>query len=238
MKRFVGLTTAALVFSLTAGFAFAPIESVFADVSCQPIYGGGQTCVQMGKVMLNKTVLNPGTNTFVDNLSINDPKFGPEFITTFQLTVTNTGQTAISHIDVKDTFPQFVSFSSGPGTFDTNTKTLTFGIDNLGPNETRTFTVIGRVAQASDLQQNVTCVVNQAIATAGSAGESRDNAQFCIEKQVTTKGGLPTETKGGQKVFAPKPTEQMPSTGPEALPLLALIPSAITGFILRKKTSK
>src|SRR4030042_6518487 len=197
--------------------------SVKADVSCQPIYGGGETCIQVGPVTINKTVKNPKTNAFVDNLGVNDPKYSPSSTVTFNLTVTNTGGSNISKTTVKDIFPQFTDFVSGSGSFDANTKTLSFDIKDLKAGESRTFTVQGKTATTDQLpsSQGITCVVNQATATSDNGQQSSDNSQFCIEKPVL---GV---TKGGLKV-APAPSMAVtPPTGPEMLPLIGLVPSAI-----------
>ncbi len=212
----------------------ASAQGALADTACQPIYGGGQTCVQVGNLLINKTVQNPQTGVFVDNLNINDPKFTPTSSVTFHITVTNTGGSAINKTIVKDTLPGFVSFVSGPGSFDSNTKVLTFDIGNLGVGESRTFTIVTKVADEGQLpsDQGITCVVNQVMATSDSGQQNSDNSQFCIQKQILG------ETKGGLKVLpAPKVTTT-PPTGPEMLPLIGLIPTGIFGFILRKKSYK
>ena len=209
--------------------------SASADSSCQPIYGGGETCVQVGNVFVNKTVQNPQNNAFVDNLGVNDPKYSPSSNVTFHITVTNNGGNTISKITVKDILPQFVNFVSGPGSFDSNSKTLTFELGDLKAGESRTFTVVGKTADQDKLpsSQGITCVVNQAISTANNGQESSDNSQFCIEKPV-----LGETTKGGLKVFPAQPIAKTPATGAEMLGLFGLIPSGVLGFFLRKKTSK
>lgn len=214
-------------------FAFGTINAFAAGVTtCTPVYGGGQTCVTSGNLVINKTVANPKTNEMVDSLGVNDPKFAPENIVSFRLVVTNNGGTTLSNVEVKDIFPQFVSFTTGMGSFDNNTKTLTFKIDSLNPNESKTFPLQGKIAPASQLPQDqgTVCVVNQATAQA-EGQNSQDNAQFCIEKKV-----LPAQTKGGKEVFPLPEAQVTPPTGPEALPLLALIPSALAGIFLRRKT--
>lgn len=229
-----------IVFSLVAAFMLFTVGSVSAAVSCQPIYGGGQTCIEVGKIVINKTILNPSTNTFVENLGINDPKHQPSSLVTFQLVVTNVSDSDISRINVVDTFPNFVNFSSGPGTFDTNTKTLSFSFDNLKRGESRTFTLQGTVVAANQLpaDQGVVCVVNQVSAKSEPTGEgAQDNAQFCIEKQII---GVEVPGKGGPVVIPQKPVPPsvgIPKTGPELLPLVALIPMGALGAFLRKKTS-
>lgn len=203
----------------------------YAGFSCQPIYGGGQTCVSIGGVAVNKTVINPQTGKMVDSLGINDPKFSAEYIVTFQIALTNTGDSQIGHIDVRDVLPQFVNFNAGPGNFDPNNKTLTFGVDNLAPNETRVFTLVGKVVEISKLPQNVVCVVNQVTAATKEEQISQDNSQFCIEKKVPV-------TKGGFPVF-PAPTITItPPTGPESLALFSLVPTGVLGWFLRKKSHR
>ena len=57
-----------------------------------------------------------------------------------------------------------------------------------------------------------------------------DNTGFCIQTQVTTKGGM--------TVFPAPQITKTPATGPEAALLLSLIPAALSGFALRKKAGK
>lgn len=207
-----------------------------ADTSCQPIYGGGETCVQVGNITLNKTVKNPTSGAFVDNLNVNDPKYAPASTVSFKITVTNTGNSAISTTTVKDTLPNYVTFVSGPGSFDANTKVLTFTVNNLGAGASQTFDVQAKVADQGSLptDQGVVCVVNQASATTNDNKQSSDNAQFCIEKP----GQPGTTTKGGLKVFPAPKVVTTPATGPEMLPLIGLIPGGALGLFLRKKSSK
>lgn len=233
-----------IIFLLTI-FSFVFPSKSFADVICQPIYGGGQSCITTNNIVVNKTVLNPQTNQFVDNLSINDPKYQPGFISTFQISVTNTGNNNVSRVDVRDIFPQFVSFSSGAGTFDTNSNTLTFSVDNLAANETRTFSIMGRIFnndQISVTPGSVVCVVNQAIAMVDNANVSQDNAQFCIQKAALAVQQVQqiqqVQQAKGFPVFAPVPTTSTPATGPEAFGLIAMLPTGLAGWFLRKHAMK
>lgn len=221
----------------TIVFSFLDFSKAYAVTSCQPIYGGGQSCIATTNLVIDKTVLNPQTNLLVDNLGINDPKYEPGFITTFQIKVTNTGNSPFSSVEVKDIFPQFASFSSGPGTFDDNTKTLTFSVANLASNETRAFTILGRIADANSLPTSTVCVVNQALAKTNTNEVAQDNSQLCIEKKAAPTTP-PTATKGGFPVLSPAPITTTPATGPEALALFALIPTLGAGLFLRKITNK
>lgn len=233
-------TALSLVLFLAVVSLLFPLKS-FADTSCQPIYGGGQSCVTTNNIVVNKTVLNPQTNQFVDNLSINDPKYQPGFVTNFKISITNTGNNNISKVDVKDIFPQYVSFGSGAGTFDSNSNTLSFSVTNLAPNETRTFGIVGRIFDTDQIpvaSGSVVCVVNQAIAMINNASVSQDNAQLCIEKTLAAKTFVTTATKGGFPVLSPVLTTSSPKTGPEALALFAMIPTGLAGWFLRKHSIK
>lgn len=222
-----------LTFAAVCIFSALSVVSASADVTCQPVYGGGQTCVQTGNIRVNKMVFNPQTNSTVENLGVNDAKFGPEQPVTFQITVTNSGNATLSQVTVNDVFPQFTTFVSGAGNFNSNTKTLTFVVDNLAPSESRSFNLTARTSAASALgDQGVVCVVNQANATSGGQ-MSADNAQFCIQKEAFPQ--VPTTTKGGLKIFPPAQAATTPPTGPEALSLLALIPTGALGYFIRKK---
>jgi uncharacterized repeat protein (TIGR01451 family) len=226
------------LFTLLTGLLFLGSVSVasatgtYGTQNCQPIYGGGQTCVSTERIVLNKTVRNPQTGSYVDNLSLNDPRYFGGQSVSFQLTITNSGDTKLSEVTVSDTLPNYIEKVSGPGSFDSKTKVLTFKLTNLEAGESRTFTLTGTLVDSSKLplNQGITCLVNQAVASANSQ-ESRDNSQFCVEKQaVATKGGLP--------VLEAPPMKETPPTGPEMLSLVGLIPAAGFGFWLRRRTNK
>lgn len=234
------------------------VSFAHADVSCQPIYGGGQTCVSTGNILIDKKILNPETQKLVDNLGVNDEKFQPDSTINFQINLTNTGHADIKHIDVKDVFPQFVLFTNGPGKFDANTKTLSFTLDDLKPNETKVFAVAGKIVSENRLpiDLGIVCMVNQATAVTSDTGTSQDNAQFCIQKPSQTrqsqvlaakisKGGPASppasprgESQGGLPIFPAVSISTSPATGGESLALFSLIPTGIIGWYLRKHAQK
>jgi uncharacterized repeat protein (TIGR01451 family) len=233
MKILFIILIAVVQFSI---FNFQFSKRVFADTSCEPIYGGGQSCIISSDIAIDKKVLNPKTNKLVDNLNINDPKYFPGFIANFTLTITNTSNSTIDNITVKDMFPQYVSFGSGPGAFNKKTKTLSFNIKNLKSKESKTFTVTGRIAKMDQIsidQGAVVCVVNQANATSQNNNFSQDNSQFCIQKSTSP---TPQDTKGGFPVLSPSPIKTTPATGPGTLSLIALLPTGLLGWYLRKKS--
>lgn len=223
-------------FLLVAAFAAkSSYASSYGSEECQPIYGGGETCASASKFILDKKVLNPvktkgGVESYVDNLFIKDSKYTSGQNIKFQLVVTNTGDSAISELALSDILPSYVDFVSGPGTYDANARTLNSKILNLNANESRKYIVEVKVKNADSLpsDQGTVCVVNQAIVNSGN-DESRDNSQFCIEKPATT-------TKGGLPVLPAPNMTQTPATGPEMIPLLGLIPAALGGLFLRRRS--
>lgn len=207
--------------------------SASGEVVCQPTYGGvyGGPCVPSVNLTIDKKVQNPNTGVFVDNLSVNDPKFTPEQVITFKIVVTNTGDTNLDKVTIKDIFPQYVIFSGGAGVYDASKNTLTLSLDSLKSGESRTFTLGGRVASLKDLPSDkmISCVINRAQATSENQTVS-DNAQLCIEKSQ------PSVTKGGLPIMPSVPVKQTPSTGPEMALLFGLIPMGGFGYLLRRKT--
>jgi uncharacterized repeat protein (TIGR01451 family) len=200
-----------LLFSLlffTALTFFLP-NRAYAD--CQTLYGGGQTC----------------SNTFsVQKATTNGSVFSMSQTVNFQITVTNTGSQTISSINVTDTFPQFLNFVSGPGTFNSSNNTLTYVVNNLGSGQSQSVAVSGKISN-SGVPAGI-CLLNNVLATDNNGNPNTASSQFCIQNNVT-----PTPTP----VLLPIPkVKTTPPTGPEMLPLLALIPGGLAGLFLRKKS--
>ncbi|MBI4097739.1 MAG: DUF11 domain-containing protein [Candidatus Levybacteria bacterium] len=200
---------------------FLGVSSANASVTCENIYGGGQTCVSKGAIDIDKKVRNPKTGDFVDNLFVSESKHRAGDQVTFEIKVTNTGDATLSSVEVKDTIPQYTSFISGPGSFDANTKTLTYVLNDLKAKESRTDKLVVKVTNEGNF-----CVVNQSIASSEGMSD-QDNSQFCIEKVTVTKGGLP--------VKPPPKIAETPPTGPEMLALIGLIPAGLAGILLRRQ---
>ncbi len=188
--------------------------------NCVPVYGGGVQCPRVGQVLINKTVRNPSTGIFVDNLGPSDPKFRPAWLINFQITVQNTGDQTLDDVKVTDKLPDFVDFTSGPGSFDNNSKTLTFDVGSLAGGTSRTFDVVARVVHAAVLpaDKSVVCPVNTVDAVVTDTNQTdRDTSQFCIEKEMVVPS--------------------VPTAGPEHWILsIAGLGTALTiGLSLRKK---
>ena len=197
--------------------------------ACQTVYGGGTTCLQKGKVILNKTIQHPGSSQLVESLSINDPKFKANQAVIFHLTVTNADTKEVKNVTVQDMLPNLLTYVSGDGKFVQKTHVFSFPVDLLNPGESKTRIVQMRVMPAEKLPKapDTTCILNQATATY-DGNVSQDNVQLCIENKVL---GTETVVQPAQKVT------QTPPTGASELAFLLLIPAALAGFLMIKRSA-
>lgn len=221
-----------LILPLSLAFvaSIAISSSTSAAGRCEIIYGGGEVCPPSLNLTIDKKVQTPNKgSTFVDNLSVNDQRFAPNSPVTFQIEVKNTGDKKIDKIEVTDEFPQHLTFETGVGNYDAEKRVLSFTVTNLEPGKNAVYTIVARTAKSENLPSDtpVTCVVNRVKAIANSQGIVTDASQLCIEKSITPDAPMIKP--------APKAVTT-PPTGPEALTLLALIPSGIIGTFLRKKS--
>ena len=257
-KYFVILTITTIILLHPLQTLEAQTQPTQGEQQCQPIYGGGETCQQEGPISINKTVRNPETKEYVNNLGISDSKYMPNQNIPFQITVKNTSNKAVSNIAIKDILPPLVNFDSADGKFDPKTRTVTMNINQLKANESKTLNIQGKVASRDKFptDQGIICEVNQAIANQNNK-INQDNSQFCIQKDPllisppfytlpsispnqpftppNNNQPNPPNTKGGLPVYPPGATKTTPPTGPEALAVFALLPAGGLGLFLRKK---
>lgn len=209
---FLSLVLMLGAFTFSAGSANAQ--------SCTTQYGT-TTCVP-ADLTLNKEVRNPITGLFVENLGTTDATFSPGSEILYRLMIKNASGETFNPVTVRDVFPEFVTFVSGPGTYDTASRTLTFTLENVIAGETRRVEVLAKVADKNAFPsgKSFRCVTNYAKATAPSRPDGdEDTAQFCIQTEVL---GVTT----------------LPVAGFDSLALL--VPFAglgLTGFALLKKWS-
>ena len=180
-----------IVLSLTgivaSAFIFAP--SVAAD-TCTTQYGGSTTCVPTDLV-INKTVKNPVTNQFVDNLTTTDPTFAPDSLVTYHLTITNNSGQTFDPVNVQDFLPPYMTFYAGPGTFNSGNDSVSFQLNNLIAGETRTVEIVLKVMDANQFPKNLFCVNNTAQVSSLNRFDS-DTAQVCLQNgPVTSVTTLP-----------------------------------------------
>lgn len=205
---------------------------------CTPIYGGGQSCLQIEELSVDLQVKNPQTNTYVTSIPASGPTMNPGQEVNYKITIKNTVNRQLSNITVTVVFPQLVNYASGTGKFDTKTRKLSFPIETLKANESKVFTINGKVLTKDKItSQSVVCSFTQAIASFDRK-TSQDNTQFCINPQGNVVGTTNRNvTKGGLPVYSPSNTKTTPQTGPETLALIGLLPAGALGFWLRHKTA-
>lgn len=196
---------------LALAFLLALPVSAHAD-TCTPIYGGGPTCTG-AQLSVQKEVLNPKTNLFVHDLGLSDPMYHGNDLVTFQVTLTNNSANTISSITVEDNFPPELRFKDGPGKFDQHNNLLTFQVNNLAAHHSEVFTITATLIAQDQFpsDQSTFCTGNGIVAIPSNGQIAQDSSQFCVEKITST-----------------------PSTGPEALELLALFPTALLGLAIKQ----
>lgn len=215
---------------------FFPTQT-HADTACQQFYGGGQTCTTSA-IRVEKDVVNPVTNNDVHDLGQADPNFLPNGTVTFHITIRNTGTNTVNRTTIVDSFPQFLTFATGPGAFATTTDALTFVVGALAPNQAQTFTVTGRIPDAAHLPPNQTsCVVNQVTATTDDQQIAQDSSQFCIQNG-TALGAVSTNPTVVNPAVAQPQVIQTPATGANPLLFLGLIATGAAGVALQKFARK
>jgi uncharacterized repeat protein (TIGR01451 family) len=197
----------AIFFFLVLGFLETILaKSAWATVHCEQQYGG-EVCVAVGNLEINKLVWDPTSEKFVDNLDVTDHNFASGEEVAFQLRIKNTGDASFSKVEVKDTLPSFLSLVSGE---------LSFEISELDSGETEIRDIKARVKDASQWpdDRSVICDVNQAQAKADNES-AKDTAKLCVSQKLIK-------------------VKVLPVTGPEKLPWLlsfALI-GGLTGLAL------
>lgn len=174
------------------------INAQKASARCVNQYGGGETCYE-GELRVDKMVKRPDNGDYTDNLYSNNPNYSPDQEIWFRVTVKNTGNDNLTNIDVKDKFPDYVLFDSGNGSWNNNDKILTWTIDNLSPNESKTYEIKGRIVGENSLPNDsgTYCVTNYSEAKKDNKSAS-DTAYFCISKKVL---GMTTMPKTGANLL-------------------------------------
>jgi len=219
-----------LLYMLVAFSVIIFPSSVFAAGDCQLIYGGGEVCLPY--LSITKLVQKPATTEFVKNLSESDALYMPESFVTFKIVVKNLSSDALQNIEVTDTLPQFLHFIAGPGSFDPTNKTLTFILGKIEKQETQEFDITTQVTSENLLpkEKQPYCMTNSVKATEG-AKSSSDASMLCVETKETVK-----PTAGTTQVLGVTSAQTTPATGGTFLSVIALLPAAVAGFLMRKRS--
>jgi len=195
------------LFLLVAGVAMLSYSRpVFAAVHCESQYGGGETCVRTGQLLVNKKVWDVDSKSFVDNLTLSNHRFQVGDEVTFTVEIKNVGDTTLTNVSFVDTLPSFLAWSGADG--------LTSTIASLNPGQSATLTIKAKVVDFGLV--STICNVNTAVATASDGSKDSDTAQVCAENKV-------------------KGVTTIPSTGPEQAVLVLLPAIGAVGYFLRQK---
>src|SRR5438034_403595 len=114
---------------------------VFADYGqygqgCNPTYGNyGQVNCGTGTLLINKTVQNPNTNQFVDNITSNTAVFIPGENVNFQINVTNSGSASLNNVTITDNLPGYLNYASSDGSYNSSTRVVSINVGTLTPGQ-------------------------------------------------------------------------------------------------------
>lgn len=180
-----------IIFSLFVFGLLFSVSTVNAD--CVGQYGQyGQPCNSYS-IVVDKMVAKPGTSDYVDNLSVSDSRYKPSEYVMFKITIKNTSTTTFGGMTAKDYVPSYLTPVEGPGTFDSNTRIITWDAGFFNVDEQKTYYFKMQVNSTSDLpaDKGLFCVVNRAEATSNTTSDD-DSSQLCIEKQVLGTTTVPS----------------------------------------------
>lgn len=157
---------------------------------------------------------------YVDNLTPSDPRFKPEEMVLFKIKVKNTSNSDITNVEVKDYVPAFMEPIEGPGSWNAQTRIISWNAGDFRVDEEKIYYIKMKVNPQTQLpaEKGLFCLVNKVQALSDEANDD-DTSQFCVEKQVT-----PAAAK-------------VPTAGPEMG--LALLTGQMlllgTGILIRKR---
>ncbi len=158
-------------------------------------YGGGAPSydITIDKMVSSGSSTKGGVTTYVDNYSVSDPRFTPNQKVYFQVKVKNTSTTTLKNVEVRDIMPSYVEAVEGPGSYDENTKTISWKYDELKAGEEKVEKLIAKVYPQNNLpaDKGLLCMTNKATVKVGHAYDE-DTSQFCVEKQVLNVQQVPT----------------------------------------------
>ena len=248
----LALLTLGIILMMNTHPAFAQTPTP----TCQTVYGGGVTCNVNGTLAIDKTVENPQTGSFTNNLLQDEYIFGTAENITFRITITNTTSGNISNIHILDTLPTNLDYVSSDGTFNSQTRTVSIPDATLASKASTSFLLKTKVnTQPLPGNQSTVCLSNTAQAQTTSFfffnnTQSQDAAIFCLKTSAgptttptpinsqMSSGGTTTpsqQTRGGKPVYRAPNASQTPPTGPVTTSLMLLPFLFILGKFLQRK---
>lgn len=206
-------------------FASQPAMAGMSGYGQYGQYSGNNTGATTSKIIIIDKKVSYGNitkgnnNKYFDNLSTNDVRFTPGQKVYFQIKVKNASNTKLTNVIVKDIVPAYIEPIEGPGTYNSNSRTITYNIKelNAGQEDTKYFLMQVVAQENLPADKGLMCITNHAEASAGSIKDT-DTSQFCIEKVVMN-------------------VQQAPAAGPEfGLAIVALQAAGLgAGIYLRKR---
>lgn len=172
-----------LFFLLTLLIAsFLLTKPAVAKIICEPIYGGGERCREVGKIWIDKEVQKRETSEFYDDLGAADSFYADDIIT-FRIRIKNVADETIGTIQVWDKIPDHTNFFSGPGTYNSDTRELYYEVKDLPVGETKEDVISVKVVGENDLPAETTCPSNS-IKAHTEEGDYTDSSYFCLRQRV------------------------------------------------------
>ena len=158
-----------------------------------PYKGGSSTSIMVDKTVSRALTTKGGITAYVDNNSPTDTRFAPGATVYFQVKVKNTSNVTLNNVEVSDIMPNEIIAVEGPGTYNENSKTITWKYDSLKAGEEKTEKIIAQIKGQNQLpaDKGVMCMINKSTVRAGNNYDD-DTAQFCVEKQVIGAKQVPT----------------------------------------------
>lgn len=179
---------------------FASAHSAFAQ------YGQYGQPAPVESILVDKQVSKPVTKSkggtiqyeYVDNLTPSDVRFQPGMDIYFKIRVKNTSTITLNNVMVADKVPWYLDAVEGPGSYDTNTRTISFNAGTFKPEEEKVYYVKMQWFAQDKLpaDRGLMCASNYVRAYTNNTSDD-DTAQACVEKQVV---GVKEAPKAGPEM--------------------------------------
>ncbi len=184
-------------------FATATILSSLFCLLSSPVsaqYGQYGQPAPVESILVDKQVSKPAIKSkggimqyeYVDNLTPSDVRFQPGMDIYFKVRVKNTSSVTLNNVMVSDKVPYYLNAVEGPGTFDANSRIISFNAGSFAPNEEKIFWLKMQWFAQNQLpaDRGLMCVSNYVRAYTNNASDD-DTAQACVEKQVVAVKSAP-----------------------------------------------
>lgn len=241
MSKIISTLFLSLIFLPLTGTSIAQ-ESNCAQVS----YGGGLFCATTEDITIDKRVLDPSSNSYLNEDSMN---LSSGQIIDYQIIVKNTSDKDLKNLRVIDKSSQSVDFVKSSVEHEIKNNNIELKIDEVKPGESKTISL--QVKLSEDIDQN-TCLYNSAeidhsreisIDTVRVCSGSAETTTSSVQNQTqpntnnTNSDTQNTQTKGGKTIYPISNSTSTPDTGAGLISLITIISSGLTGLYIRKIVS-